>query len=203
MCTGLEIGLMAASAAGQAITAYEQQRYANQQAKVANKELERFLDRNKAREDEAQGILAARKTDAAPEQAQPAREQAATDRTQVMQSAIDNANVAAPIPTRSSAESLIGDVYRSEADKATASASDRARALGVTTGFGDALFNQGLGNADAGRKLGTIGAMAGDDAGLLSTYQDLARARVKPPMGIGGMISGIAGAYGMKRGAYG
>ena len=201
MCTGLEIAAIAAGAAGNAIAASQQRKYQDEQVAASNSRLNQFLDRNKQRADDAQAIFNQRTTESEQPQATVQRDQAVADRTAEITQAADSAVAGPPAPLKGSAATVIGDVFDGERAKAATAANSRAAALGKTAGFGDAIFNQGVANLDAGRKVGTIGAMARDDAGMLPTYQDLAMAQVKRPNGIGSILAALGQAGGMYAGS--
>ena len=201
MCTGLEIAAIAAGAAGNAIQADQQRKYQEQQVAASNSRLNQFLDRNKQREADAQAIFDKRTSESEQPQAVALRDKAVADRTAEITQAADSAVAGPPAPLKGSAATVIGDVFDGERAKAAEAANSRATALGRTAGFGDAIFNQGVANVDAGRKIGTIGTLARDDASMLPTYQDLAMAQIKRPGGIGSILAALGQGAGMYAGS--
>lgn len=201
MCTGLEIAALAAGGIGSAVQGAAVRRNQNDTVRAENAQLNQFLDRNKQRQQEAEALFAQRQAAIQPEAAQTAQADATTARQDATTAAVDRAVPAIAAPLRGSAATLIGDTYGAESDKARTDATARANALSTTAGFGDALFNQGVGTADAARKIGTIGGLAGADASMLPYYQQLAAAQVKPVSPIGGIIASLGNAAGSYAGS--
>lgn len=205
MCTGLEIAAMAAGAAGSAIEATQARKQQDAVVAASNQRLNEFLDRNKKRENEAAAIFAGRTQEAQPQAAAAAQAQAEADRNSATSGAIDSVTPLASIPTKASTESLIGSVYTGEDAKASAKAKDSAARDATVRGFGDSLFAQDLSTADAGRRIGSVGALAADDAAMLPYYQDLAEAQARAkhkPGFFGGLLKGLGAAGGSYAGAH-
>lgn len=200
MCTGLEIAMLLGGV-GSAVSGIETRKNQDATVRAQNQRLSEFLDRNKARQAEAESLFAQRKTAAEAPAAQQAQADATASRAQATTAAVDRAVPAIAAPLRQSAETVIGGTYGAEADKAKTASTARANALATNAGFGDALFSQGVGTADAARKIGTIGGLASSDAGMLPYYQDLAAAQVKRPSGIGSILSALGSAGGSYAGA--
>lgn len=205
MCTGLELAAMAAGAAGNVIEASQTRKQQDAMTAASNNRLNQFLDRNKKREDEAATLFDQRTNDMQPDAVTASQTNATQDRTNAGNVAIDSVAPAGAIPTKGSAATLIGDVYSSEAGKATAKAKDTAARGAKVSGFGDALFGQDLATADAGRRIGSVGALAADDAAMLPYYQDLAIAQAQAkhrPSGIGSLLRGLGMAGGSYAGSF-
>lgn len=201
MCTGLEIAAMAAGAAGTAIQNSQQRRQEDAMAAASNDRLNQFLDRNKKREVEAAALFDNRAKTMQPDAVTASQTQAEQGRIADANRAIDSVAPTGAIPTKGSTESLIGNVYSGEANKSTALAKDTAAKGAAVSGFGDALFGQDMATADAGRRIGSVGALASDDAAMLPYYQDLAIAQARAkhkPGAIGSILQGL----GMAGGSY-
>lgn len=202
MCTGLELGLMAAGAAGKVIEANQAQRSQDAMVSASNDRLNQFLDRNQKRADEAAALFAERQKGSQVDEATAARDAAIQGREEKVTQAVDSTAPSAPVPLKGSAESVIGNVYSGEAAKASDAAKTRAKMLAKTSGTTDALFNQDVANTSVGRKIATIGDFSSSDAQMLPLYQDLAMAQERRrPSGIGALLSGIGTAGGYYFGA--
>ena len=199
MCTGAEIAMMAMSGAGSLMEMDASQRREQAMADASNQRLTEFLDRNAGRTNDATALFENRK-DAVDPAAVTDQQAAATDtRSAALSSAVDN-TVTPDIPLAGSAPKMIGDVMRGAEDKARADSKTRSNALATAGGFGDMLFGQQLGTADAGRKISTIAGLSQSDAAMLPQYQDLAMhqaAADNPPSMFGSLLRGlgIGGGY--------
>jgi len=201
MCTGLEIAALSAGigAVGSGIEASQARKEQDAITAAQNSRLNQFLDRNKKREEQAAALLGQRTQGIQPDAVAAQQTQAVQDRTTAADNAIASATPASAIPTKGSTGSLIGGVYSGEADKAAEKAKDTAARGAAVSGFGDSLFNQDMATADAGRRIGSVGALAADDAAMLPYYQDLAAAQARRrPSAIGGLLKGL----GMAGGTY-
>ncbi len=204
MCTGLELALMGAGAAGSAIQANQVQKQQDAMVSASNNRLDQFMDRNQQRSDDAAALFNERQAKAEAETAGAERDKATEVREAASTEAIDSTAPAAAAPTEGSAASVIGKVYQSESDKGRAASKARAKAMAKTSGYGDALFGQDLATTDIGRKIGTIGEFSSSDAAMLPHYQDLAMAAASArnrPGPIGAILSGLGTAGGYYYGA--
>ena len=207
MCTGLEpllLGSMAASSVGNLMTVNSERKQAEEVAAASNQRLNEFLDRNKARETESAAIFDNRVNTAQPEAVRTIQTNAEASRTDATNAAIDSGASAADVPLKGSTATLIGGVY-GDADK---TARDTAKAdaakANKAASFGDSLFSQDMATTTAGRGIGTVGALAADDANMLPYYQDLAaaQARAKHPVSwFGSLLSGLGKAGSMYAGS--
>ncbi len=201
MCTGLELGLMAAGAAGNVIQASQVQKRQDAIVAASNSRLDQFLDRNKERQTQAEALFDERQKASQAEESGAARDEAVANREAKVTQAVDSTvDAATPVPTKGTAATIIGNVYAGEREKGRTAATSKAKAMAKTSGFGDALFNADMANTEIGRRIGTIGEFASSDASMLPYYQQLAEgaaaARNRPGI-LGPLLSsaGTAGGY--------
>lgn len=203
MCTGVELALAGAAAAGQAFNVAEQNRYADRVAKAQNERLEQFLGRNKTRQQETAAQFAERKAAVAPEAvAAQEADATATRQDRYDTAAADAAAASAPV-SRGSIGEVIGGQTQGVEDRVRASADTAARARAAAGGATDGLFSRMLADATAGQRIGITSGLARQDAAMLPHYQELAAGQVRRPSGLGAIISGAANLGGARYGATG
>lgn len=83
------------------------------------------------------------------------------------------------------------------------SATDRAKAMGNLSGYGDQWFQNNADIADSARRIGTLNNFARGNAGILQSQQDLAQLGATKAPSIWGPILSGAGSLAMSIGAGG
>ncbi|MEM8773841.1 MAG: hypothetical protein AAGF53_02345 [Pseudomonadota bacterium] len=204
MCTGIEVALAAASVGGGLLQRQAEQDRQKAIRDAENRELDEFRQRNKERSDKAYELFAGREDQIQPEQVAQQQSDAETNRTEKFDEAIDQSRSTTPAPVKGSAPTLIGDVFSSEEKKGIDKSKSRAAARAKAGSFGDTLFNQSILNADAGRKIATIGNLSQADAALLPNLQTLAGHSAGAGKGyslFGDILSGASAGGGFLAGA--
>lgn len=193
------LGSSAAGTVGSVISAKEASKQQDAMVTANNQQLTDFLLRNDKRSDEAAAVFDQRKADIQPDQQQANQGAAEAKRSATADAAMASVPAAAP-SLKGSAASVIGDVFKNATDREMGRVQEKNQAKAKVDSFGDLLFGNSVANADAGRKIGTVGELASFDAGMLPLYQDLAMAEAqsknKPGM-FGQLLSGLgtAGGY--------
>lgn len=202
MCTGIELALLAGSAAlsgGGALMANNQ---ANKQAaaiaKARNDVLNRTLAKNDRIAADSRSVFDRRRQDVEPEAVQQQQQDATTERTDIGESAV-TAPVPGSIPLSGSAPNVVTQAFAKRMSDAVGKGKSEAQALGRLGGFGDMWFGQGIGNAAAGREMGVNQNFASGNTGILPYLQDFAEIGATKPMS---PIPGIMQAAGQAMGSF-
>lgn len=193
MCTGIELALMGASVAGNLIHANEVQDQQDAVVAAQNQQLQQFLQRNRDRSAEATALFEERREAVSEDAVKKTQADATQKRTEDLHQAVESAPAAAA-PIKGTSATVIGDVFKNAKERETTRSKDRAGALAKTSGFGDLITQLGFDNADAGRKVASIGNLAASDANLLPALQDLAGAEASlnnQPGLFGQILSGV------------
>lgn len=202
MCFGAGAGIGSAligsllSAGGSVLS---MQQAASQQRAIVdarNKVLNQTLQKNDKIADTARSYFDQRRDQMQPEQAQATQDKATADRTATLDEAVSS-QPTNDVPLGGSTPQVVKtEVARKMAD-AVKYGKSQAQALGKVGGFGDAWFQQGVDNADAGRNIGVQQNLGQGNLAILPYKQDLAElAAYKPASPFGSILTGIGGMMG-------
>lgn len=190
MCEPATLGMMAASAAlsagGNMISQNEAQNNANAVAGARNSVLAASLARQKKFGEEARGLFDTRMADYA-DGAQPTALGAAQDARTVDVTKPMSTPVADVAVSRSAPGVVRSTIAKSMLD-AFNGATERAKATAKLGGYGDTWFNNKVGVADTGRRIGTINNFSGNEAALLPADQEFASIQAQKQPSIWGPL---------------
>ncbi len=207
MCTGLELILpllgTGLSFVGNSI---QQKNLAAQaQAKVdaRNRVLATTLGKNDILADQARGIFDTRLQEVQPEGFDNTQAEVTAERTATLESSIREPQPE-DIPLSGSAPEVVKSEIAKRMLAAFESAKGQAQSLGKLGGYGDAFFQEGLSNAEAGNQISIPNNFARGNLGILPYLQDFAQvSATKSISPIGGLLAGFGNALGGFAGSQG
>lgn len=208
MCTGMEIvGLLGglASAGGGMITANEQQKNAERQAKARNDELKRTMLKNDDLAKQSRETFNER-TEKLKGDQMAEEQQAATDkRSESLETAVAETPVAADnVALSGSAPTVVKSELAKRMGAALEGSKTQAKAQAKLGGYGDSWLNQGFADVEAGRDINQQANFASGNLSILPHQQDIAEMRATKPISpIGGLLQGFGGALGSFAGSGG
>lgn len=203
MCTGLEIAALvgtAASTVGGMVTANEQQKNVEAQAKARNDRLNSTMLKNDALAKQSRAEFDARQKNATGDAIEQDRADKTQERTQDLTAAVDSTPAAADISLSGSAPTVVKSELAKRMASALGQATDSAKAQAKLGGYGDAWLGQGLQDVNAGRNIGENANFASGNMAILPYQQDIAEQHATKPISpIGALLQGfgsIASSYG-------
>jgi hypothetical protein len=196
MCDPGTLGLMAASAGlsagGAAIQRSEADANANSIASARNGVLQQYLDRQRKLGEEGRGYFDTRMQDYAPGKQAEALDKAQADRTEGILKNVSAPNVDA-VPLTGSTPQVVKSEIAKRMLATFQQATDRAKAAGKLSGYGDSWLGNNLGVADTARRVGTVNNFSQNEAALLPNEQQFAEVAARKQPSIWGPILSAGG----------
>ena len=207
MCTGAELLLpllgTGLSFVGNSIQQKQLAAQAKARVDARNRVLASTLGKNDILADQARAIFDTRLQEVQPEEFDNTQAEVTEDRTAILASSV-RAPQPEDIPLSGSAPAVVKSEIAKQMLATFETAQGRARQLGKLGGFGDAFFQQGLSNQEAGNQISIPNNFARGNLGILPHLQDFAEvAATKPISPIGGILAGLGNTLGTFAGGQG
>lgn len=191
-----------ASIAGTAVTANEANQNNTNIAEARNRVLRETQARNKIASDESRSLFAKRIADMAPENTQPQLATEQGQRTDTIQSNIDEAPAIEALPEAAAAPKVVQTALGKRLAEAAEKATARSAAMGKLAGYGDFMQGQAISDEEAGRGIDTQANLIRGNMGILPALQDYAEiSAYKPSSGLGEILSTLGSVAGMAAGS--
>lgn len=186
------------SAVGTVVTMNEQQANAERQAAARNEKLDLVLRRNDPIAERSRETFDKRVADSSEEAIANDQAKAERTRTRSAEATLTDPNAASSdVPLAGSAPNVVRSEVAKQMLGVFEAGKDRAKKLAALGAYGDTFFNQGLQSVDTSRNLSIDSNFTAGNLSLLPYQQDIAENRAyKPISPIGGILSGLGGAFG-------